>query len=1483
MMSNEIDARTTIPKLEFNGDIANWKRWKDKMKALGNQQGFAVAMDATKRPKVLGDDERETDAQVKVRMTWLSGNERLFDVLMWNCENDAYSQITESDDKRDGCLAWSRLCKYYEGRNAVAMAAIEAKLLEQRRLEMNGDINKYLNEFEDLRKQLEMMGGKPDKRLILTLIRRGLPASYEVLNYSLFEQEERSAADASGETKVDYEMSIEKIRSYGNDLQRRKNFMGEGGEKSFTAQTHVKNSNVPPGGFTCYNCAKTGHKSTDCPKQKKTCRTCGKEGHIEKFCHHFKKRGDEKAKAAVLSRNPLSDPVYAGEFEQAEEISDIPLVSHSQESTVCLVPDEKGYVVEDEPIPSEGVERAKAVRPSDVIEIGVDSMCSRHIFPNEDSFQDLQMVKRPEFVEVADGGKMRIVGRGTVKILLELESGVSVERSVPALYCPQSSAPLFSAGAAWETGIGIHAPTKKKPPYVELDEGRVPLRMEGRLFMMKCVIMPRMAEKAKAATVESPKTKLWHRRLGHPSGERIAILAKEGVIDLHKEKTGDQCFCEACTLGKMTKKGKPVRVDWSRDTQHGHVDCDLWGPTDVRSIDGGFQYALIVVERKTRLKRVFPLRSKEGVPAKLHDFEVEELHPYGHALRSVHSDRGGEFVGDVREYCKRKGIQFTTSAPNSPAENGLAERCWRSVSERTRCMMMDVKAPKGTWSLAMTTAAHLENRLPTKALGQKSPYEAMSGKKPDLSGMRVWGSAVYVHVEKKDRRKLDPKALEGRLVGYDRESGAYLVWMLGTRKFRVSRHVEINEMSMWSRGEERQTGGDVDIGLPIWSDVAQTPVVQIANGNGNEAVNVLPNQPIDAHLAPYDMDPVGPGEDGLIENLGGEEGEVAGNAGENVVIHPRILNSLKTHPNDYGLVRADEQILSQPGVHTRSGAGGGVPAGEIVMAISDEGMDDVRCMEFCSSVVESDEPKSHKDMLTRSDVAQWTAAEIEEFNALVERGTWELIPRSDVHRANVLTSKWTYKLKKTESGEVLRYKSRLVACGNRQRYGVDYSEVFAPVATHTALRMVLAYGTARGWKFEQADVVSAFLRGTLNETIYMTQPEGYEVYGPNGEQMVCKLLLPLYGLKQAAREYWQYYCGVMKSLGLEQGTSDVCLHFIRNRQGEVVLMVISHVDDLLLTGEDKMLAWIRETLSKKMELKWESHLHWLLGMKIDYDRKKGVLTISQEAFVNELLKEYGMENSKSVATPSVVERLSVEHCPDTEEKKAEMREKRYRQLVGSLLWLSLNTRPDITHAVQQLARFMSNPGMEHWLAAKRVLRYLKGTTTQGISYKKDGNVNVIGFSDADWGGDEVTYRSTTGYVFVWYGAAISWRSRLQRVVSLSTAEAEYVALSETSQEAVFIRRVLEDFGVVAGAILINEDNQSAIYIAKDSVFHPRTKHIGIRYHFTRELLVQGEIRLEYCRSAEMVADSMTKPLAKILHVKHACVMLGCKSLLIEGE
>jgi hypothetical protein len=474
----------------------------------------------------------------------------------------------------------------------------------------------------------------------------------------------------------------------------------------------------------------------------------------------------------------------------------------------------------------------------------------------------------------------------------------------------------------------------------------------------------------------------------------------------------------------------------------------------------------------------------------------------------------------------------------------------------------------------------------------------------------------------------------------------------------------------------------------------------------------------------------------------------------------------------------------------------------------------------------------------------------DELASIHKNGTWELVNLPPDRKP--VKCKWVYKLKQDSNGNVVRYKARLVAKGFSQTEGIDYQETFAPVVKYTTIRTMLALAAEKDWELHQMDVNSAFLYGDLDEEIYMDQPEGFK----DGDQ-VCHLRKSLYGLKQASRVWYGKLDSFLRSLGFERSFADYSL-YIDDQQS---LLIAVYVDDLVISAPDiSRLEELKQQLKEKFDMKDLGELEFFLGIAVMRDRRQRSIALSQERYLEKVLAVTGMENCKAVSTPVV----AGEHLtPSTDEKG--VNEHEYRVAIGSIMHAMLCTRPDLAYAISAVSRYSNRPGHKHWIAVKRILRYIQMTKYYKLSYGGQEATGLEGYSDADWGGELNTRRSTSGTVFLLNGGAISWASKSQRTVATSTTEAEYMALTQTTKEAIWIQRLLSEIGHATAAIKVQVDSQGCMALTKNPEHHQRTKHIDIQYHFNREAVQDGKVTLEYCPTGSMVADAMTKGLSKGKH------------------
>ncbi|KRX69779.1 Retrovirus-related Pol polyprotein from transposon TNT 1-94 [Trichinella sp. T6] len=484
----------------------------------------------------------------------------------------------------------------------------------------------------------------------------------------------------------------------------------------------------------------------------------------------------------------------------------------------------------------------------------------------------------------------------------------------------------------------------------------------------------------------------------------------------------------------------------------------------------------------------------------------------------------------------------------------------------------------------------------------------------------------------------------------------------------------------------------------------------------------------------------------------------------------------------------------------------------------------VPCEDVASIAVMND-PKSVAEALSCHESKEWFEAMKREYEALVKNNTWEIVNRPQ--RQKVITCQW----------------------GFLQRPNIDFHERYAPVARLSSIRTILAISANYGLIAHQLDFVSAYLNGEIEEEIYMEIPEKRDEVlkcskvKQNLDGKVCRIRKSLYGLKQSGRQWYKKLDEKLSQYGLKATSGDPCVYF--ERRGRELAIAAMYVDDVIIASNNTArLNELKKALAKSFKMNDMGPIHYCLGIKIKQSAN-GDIEMSQKKYIMDILEKFRMMNSKPVETQiDASNKLSAELFPRTEAEKAEMQNMPYRSLVGLLMYLSVSTRPDIAFAVSLLSQFNENYCSHHWTAAKRVLRYLKKTASYGLRFQRNSGA-LVGFSDADWGGNSDDRRSYTGYVFKFGNAAISWESRKQRTVALSSTEAEYMALSEACKEAMHLKRMIEAItGLCNNNNVLQSDNQSELKLAKNP-----------------------DVELRYLPTEQMMANVLTKGLFKPKHEK----------------
>lgn len=696
------------------------------------------------------------------------------------------------------------------------------------------------------------------------------------------------------------------------------------------------------------------------------------------------------------------------------------------------------------------------------------------------------------------------------------------------------------------------------------------------------------------------------------------------------------------------------------------------------------------------------------------------------------------------------------------------------------------------------TAAAIRNRCFNDRTKQ-TPFFMLTGKKPNLSRMRIFGSTCFAY--RHDKKKLDSRCDKGIFVGYDKNSPSYLVYYPDTKKVmkhRLVKFVTRNVAEHETQTDQTITGDDVD------------------------------KRRDESSMSGADVTDQSEKETGISQTETADDQHIQMEGGGCESRYPKRDRKTPLYLSDY------------------------------VSEISDQMLTDI---DYCYRMY--DVPQTFKEAISSPNSDAWAKAMKEEMDSLKENDTFALtrLPKGK----HAVGGRWVYAVK-NKADETKTYKARYVAKGYSQVMGIDYKETFSPTANLTSIRALMQVAAQHDLNIHQMDVKTAYLHAPIDCELYIEQPEGFEQHSDTDEKLVCKLNKSLYGLKQSGRNWNQMLSDYLYENGFMQNPADHCVY--TKQTGKERAILIMWVDDLIIAAtNDDLLSDVKNTLSAKFKMKDLRKIKHFLG--IDFEQSRGVVKMSQSKYIFKVLERFGMIECKSRSTPC---EQKLDHHSEADPVDAKM----YREVVGSLIYIMTCTRPDLSWIVSKLSQHLSEPNEKHWLTAKHVMRYLKGTMDYKLCYRKcETNLKLTAYSDSDWAADLSDRRSTTGFCvsLTDSGPPISWKSKKQVTVALSTCEAEYMALAATTQESLYLIQLMSGMENECQLTPVTTfvENQGAIALSKDPVSR---QHIDIRYHFVRSALNDRKIIIKYCPTESMVADIMTKPMTKFKMEKFVRYLFG---------
>ena len=1017
----------------------------------------------------------------------------------------------------------------------------------------------------------------------------------------------------------------------------------------------------------------------------------------------------------------------------------------------------------------------------------------------------------------------------------------------------------------------------------------------------------------------------WHRILGHAHHDMINKTLQRCQLST---VSAPQVACRPCLEGKTRAANIPL-VGRQADTLLEIIESDIQGPFPVAGYDGS-RYNVKFVDSKSGWihMRTITNRRSETILAVFKLFQQRMENYLDRKIRIVRTDGGREYEGCFFDYLHNRGIVKQTAIPYAHHQPGKAERSHQTILRLGRAMHIDSQLPMEYYIDAQLTAVYLSNRM-IHGRDTKSPYEHIFARAPKLTHLEPFGSICYAYVAPEQRHKLAPTRVRCRLLGYGdnfdveevkgykllRESDRHIFYSndvafshepiiplpntIRTPPATLSQFYETSPRTdtadvvdapqdRISEARRETMDDNVSESIDTQNDEARRESDTTENDDGNQSdyfdpetssvysenetsnvdTETLPSN--NTSETPIVESPLTPPEEN--NTVGRTEGNNAVLPAENNqprrstrLAEQRSRNHIASE-NEYDVeYRNQVNLVVQQSAHTAKQK-------KWLTKRLNKDFDQVvntHVKVLLTQGIEPDIaiPKTYQAAKQSPQWKHWKAAMDKEMKAHDDNSTWTL----DELPANTkeVKGKWVYTIKCDEFGNLTRYKARWVAKGFTQIEGIDFTDTFAPVINFKSLRTLMAISSWNRWTVYQDDVPTAFLKGKIKEDVWTQQPTGYEVPGKS-----CHLNKTLYGLKQSPREWNLTLCEFLTRNGFTQLRKEPCL-FI-NKETKVIVGV--YVDDILTTGPNKeVIDEFRQALYKEYNMTKDNGglLKWYLGIHFKTNEQGGY-TLSQQTYVEKKLEAF-----KDILSAG----YNPSPLPDRYESILKKNDGPsnpnfpYRQLVGSLMYLMVCTRPDLAFAVSVVSRALSNPTKGHCLLVNHIWNYLRMNPDISLNYypqPQPGSQLILeGYVDAAYNNQDHA-RSTTGYAFLLGGSIICWLSKRQSIVAQSSSEAEYYAAVSAANETMWLKQLLGELGYPQGTITLHEDNTACIALSKNPQESGRTKHIQLKYYVLKDYVQQQEVILKYCPTNSQIGDIFTKQMNGPKLRSHL-LTLKCKS------
>ena len=1012
-------------------------------------------------------------------------------------------------------------------------------------------------------------------------------------------------------------------------------------------------------------------------------------------------------------------------------------------------------------------------------------------------------------------------------------------------------------------------------------------------------------------SIQSVSADTVHARLGHPSAQRAerALSRSMGLPETPRYAKHLQEHCEGCRLGGARKRPlHDIPQQFQPKVFGDRIHSDLCGEFPP-SVTFGYKYILSFVDSATGWSEIYLLKSKHSSEVKdcFENFIKKWKHklPNG-VVREWFTDNGGEFTSaSIDEFCDEFVVKRGFTVPYCSPQNAQAERLWGILQRCMRIMFAHSALPVRFWHYAAKHANMLHNLLP-RATNEEgmSPWEALHGTKPDFSNVRVWGCLSYCTLRNEHDRdnRMSPTGVKAVHLGCDERRRGWVVYIPSLNRITSSRDIVFNEEKFLRFDKHGHVRDDTE--RFVEDDGPQMDPIRVYNDTLQPArwrdTGATPNEP-----QPQQQQQQPPQQQ--------QQQHQAGNRGQH---HDGIQpgwahrDASDTHYSTKQCAHPKCQVPSTNGVHDDGDERHSFERVGSRLRNRNAFISPDSCIFHVTSNVDSDQtedpseqtwsinpnqlgnipvPRTYEEAMASRFAHKWKEAMEREIRELLGRKTWESVTIPYGRKAT--KSRWVFAIKYLSDGTIERFKARFVVCGYSQIHGVDYEQSFSSTMRATTFRTLVALAAQENLVAEHIDISNAFCQADIDGVdIWVQPPRGFEGLCQAGEGL--KLLKALYGTKQASYLWQQTLSKWLTGQGFKRLATDPCV-FIKLVNGKKII-VGCYVDDLVVLHDasTKMFQEFKRSFLQsyggRFDGKHIGRLEWFLGVKVD-QRADGSIHINQSKYINDLLNKF-IPNSDTIAfsrrIPYTVDGLKSLAEASSDEEIERMRKLPYLQIVGALLYLSVMSRPDISHHMSVLCSFMQNPSYKCYEAAQSVLLYVGSTRHLSIKYSRTfavpeclhemrdsikRNRGFYGFSDASW----TVPKSACGHVVFLGGGPIAWQARKLHVIADSVALAEYSAASGASKEIAFVRNLLSELHVsIDGPVALGVDNSAAIKISEQRGVSKLTKHFAFSAHRIRDEVEHLRLRCIHVDTENQTADVFTKPLADPVFLRHRDAFFG---------